>query len=193
MGQTLLGLILALASVFLILLVLVQRGRGGGLAGALGGPGGQSAFGAKAGDVFTYITIWTVSIWILLCMSMLWWIGCQDSNPIDEDLGGAAGASTALPQNTGDLLSPQGTTATPGVTPPVGEAPNGTDPPVTGDTPVGDTPTGDAPAAPGDTPTTDGGGAAAPPADNTTPDAGGPEAPAPTGDGAATPEESDSQ
>ena len=46
-------------ALFLILLVLVQRGRGGGLAGALGGAGGQSAFGAKAGDTFTKITMWT--------------------------------------------------------------------------------------------------------------------------------------
>ena len=44
-------------SLFLILLVLIQRGRGGGLAGALGGMGGQSAFGTKAGDLFTRITI----------------------------------------------------------------------------------------------------------------------------------------
>ena len=39
-------------SLFLIALVLIQRGRGGGLAGAFGGAGGQSAFGTKAGDVF---------------------------------------------------------------------------------------------------------------------------------------------
>ena len=56
-------------AVFLILLVLVQRGRGGGLAGALGGMGGSSAFGAKAGDIFTRITIVTAAIWIVLCIA----------------------------------------------------------------------------------------------------------------------------
>ena len=55
-------------SVFLILLVLVQRGRGGGLAGAFGGMGGQSAFGTKAGDLFTRITIGVATGWILLCI-----------------------------------------------------------------------------------------------------------------------------
>ena len=55
--QWIFGILLFLTSLFLILLVLVQRGRGGGLAGALGGMGGQSAFGTKAGDVFTRITI----------------------------------------------------------------------------------------------------------------------------------------
>ena len=43
---------LFLTAVFLILLILVQRGKGGGLAGAFGGMGGQSAFGTKAGDTF---------------------------------------------------------------------------------------------------------------------------------------------
>ncbi|MEZ6103980.1 MAG: preprotein translocase subunit SecG [Pirellulaceae bacterium] len=66
--QALFGMLMFLVSVFLILLVLVQRGRGGGLAGALGGMGGQSAFGTKAGDTFTRITIVAATLWILLCM-----------------------------------------------------------------------------------------------------------------------------
>ena len=62
---------LALLSVFLILVILVQRGRGGGLTGALGGMGGQSAFGTKAGDLFTRITIVVAAIWVLLSMASL--------------------------------------------------------------------------------------------------------------------------
>lgn len=57
--------LLSAISLFLILLVLVQRGRGGGLTGALGGMGGQSAFGTKAGDTFTRVTIVTATVWIL--------------------------------------------------------------------------------------------------------------------------------
>jgi preprotein translocase subunit SecG len=56
----------AFTSVLLIGIVLLQRGRGGGLAGALGGMGGQSAFGTKAGDVFTRITIVLAIIWVVL-------------------------------------------------------------------------------------------------------------------------------
>jgi len=59
------GVILA---IFLILLVLIQRGKGGGLAGAFGGVGGSSAFGSRAGDVFTRITITVAAVWILLMM-----------------------------------------------------------------------------------------------------------------------------
>jgi preprotein translocase subunit SecG len=61
-------ILLFVTALFLIVLVLVQRGKGGGLAGALGGMGGQSAFGTKAGDTFTKITIGVAAFWIVLCM-----------------------------------------------------------------------------------------------------------------------------
>lgn len=67
--QVVFQILLTLVAIFLILLVLVQRGRGGGLAGALGGMGGSSAFGAKAGDIFTRITIVAAAVWILLCIA----------------------------------------------------------------------------------------------------------------------------
>jgi len=65
----LLMILLLVTAVFLIMLILIQRGRGGGLAGAFGGMGGQSAFGTKAGDVFTKITIYVAFFWIVLCVT----------------------------------------------------------------------------------------------------------------------------
>ena len=53
----------------LVLIVLLQRGRGGGLAGAFGGGGGSSAFGAKTGDVFTWITVVMAFFFVLLAVS----------------------------------------------------------------------------------------------------------------------------
>jgi len=67
-GATILNVILLLLSLFLILLVLIQRGKGGGLAGAFGGVGGSSAFGSRAGDMFTRITIGVAAAWIILTM-----------------------------------------------------------------------------------------------------------------------------
>jgi len=58
--------LLGFVGLLLIFIILLQRGRGGGLAGALGGMGGQSAFGTKAGDVFTKITIGLATVWMLL-------------------------------------------------------------------------------------------------------------------------------
>lgn len=63
-----LNAILFLASLFLILLVLIQRGKGGGLAGAFGGAGGSSAFGSRAGDAFTKITLYLAAAWVLAIM-----------------------------------------------------------------------------------------------------------------------------
>jgi preprotein translocase subunit SecG len=63
-----LNLILILLGAFLILLVLIQRGKGGGLIGALGGAGGSSPFGSRAGDQFTRLTIYVALIWLFLTM-----------------------------------------------------------------------------------------------------------------------------
>jgi preprotein translocase subunit SecG len=63
-----LNLILLLLGAFLILLVLIQRGKGGGLIGALGGAGGSSPFGSRAGDQFTRLTIYVALIWLFLTM-----------------------------------------------------------------------------------------------------------------------------
>ena len=86
MLQYLLMTLLCLTAIFLILLVLVQRGRGGGLAGAFGGMGGQSAFGTKAGDLFTRITIGVAAFWIILCAASVKLLGTAD-NRLDPDLG----------------------------------------------------------------------------------------------------------
>lgn len=55
--QGLLGFAIVIMAGLLILVILLQRGRGEGLTGAFGGSGGSSAFGAKTGDVFTWITV----------------------------------------------------------------------------------------------------------------------------------------
>lgn len=59
-------ILLLVLGIFLMIIVLLQRGRGGGLAGAFGGMGGQSAFGSKAGDVFTRITIVVAVLWVVV-------------------------------------------------------------------------------------------------------------------------------
>jgi preprotein translocase subunit SecG len=63
-----LNFIIIALGLLLILTILIQRGKGGGLIGAFGGAGGSSPFGSKAGDTFTRITITMAGIWILLIM-----------------------------------------------------------------------------------------------------------------------------
>jgi preprotein translocase subunit SecG len=93
------GTLLTVLAIFLILLVLVQRGRGGGLTGALGGMGGSSAFGAKAGDVFTRITIVTAAIWIVVCAASVYW-----ANHAGDRLGSVS--SSSLPAGSSAPTGP---------------------------------------------------------------------------------------
>jgi preprotein translocase subunit SecG len=61
----LLNTFVLLTGLFMILLVLIQRGKGGGLAGAFGGAGGSSPFGSRAGDAFTKFTLIVAAVWAL--------------------------------------------------------------------------------------------------------------------------------
>lgn len=110
---------LLLTGLFLILIVLLQRGRGGGLAGAFGGMGGQSAFGTKAGDVFTWITIGAAITWVIFAVfagfamrsdAQGLYGGGTDVSAPDEGVQAAPGEGAAgegPPQQTTQPGSPQ--------------------------------------------------------------------------------------
>lgn len=61
-------ILFVIVCVFLILLVLIQKGRGGGLASAFGGMGGNTAFGSKTGDVLTWATSVVFGVFIVLAI-----------------------------------------------------------------------------------------------------------------------------
>jgi preprotein translocase subunit SecG len=125
------AIILTLLAIFLILLVLVQRGRGGGLAGALGGMGGSSAFGAKAGDVFTRITIITASIWIVISIIAFFWAKNRGDRLGDTDAlsGGSGRPSSSAPLDATKEQPKSGDTSATTTAPPAAksDAPTGTD------------------------------------------------------------------
>jgi protein translocase SecG subunit len=56
---TVMATLFVLTCLFMMLVILIQKPKGGGLSGAFGGAGGssQAAFGAKTGDLLTTITI----------------------------------------------------------------------------------------------------------------------------------------
>lgn len=159
--QYIFGPLLLVTSIFLILVVLVQRGRGGGLTGALGGAGGQSAFGAKAGDVFTKITIVVAVFWILLCIFATMGLQDQGASKLTGSGGGAAApAATGLPGEGGPALTlpsdEEGTTPATGGSPAEVTSDADLEPPAEGGAAA---PSGDAAPA----------GDAAPPAEEATP------------------------
>ena len=56
--------------IFMVLLVLIQKGRGGGLASAFGGGGGNTAFGSKTGDVLTWATSVVFGVFLVLAVAL---------------------------------------------------------------------------------------------------------------------------
>lgn len=94
MLANLLNLLVILTSLFLIGLVLIQRGKGGGLAGAFGGVGGSSPFGSKAGDAFTKFTIYVAAFWIVLIMVQVKVMNARATDT-GENLPGVTPTSTS--------------------------------------------------------------------------------------------------
>lgn len=104
LSQYVFGPALFLLSLFIVLIILLQRGRGGGLTGALGGAGGASAFGVKAGDIFTRITAVAVLLWIVLCALTCFWylpdsldITADSSSKVESGMGGMGGLESLTP------------------------------------------------------------------------------------------------
>jgi preprotein translocase subunit SecG len=102
-----LNVVIVILTLFLIGIILIQRGKGGGLAGAFGGMGGSSAFGTRTGDVFTKVTVGVAIAWILLSMVMVVlynkkpsrdWKDAERSvsKELDATTGGQKGSSKAL-------------------------------------------------------------------------------------------------
>lgn len=120
----LLNTIWLLTSVFMILLILIQRGKGGGLAGAFGGVGGSSAFGTKAGDVFTRITVVTFVLWLVLGMVLVGLMTRRSaytpgSQAVSEP---ETGATPGAPPKASEGMGEPGGPAPPPPTPVAGES-----------------------------------------------------------------------
>lgn len=59
-----------LCGVILILVILIQKGKGGGLSGAFGGAAGGGILGSKTGDFLTWLTIVLVGVFLLLAVGL---------------------------------------------------------------------------------------------------------------------------
>lgn len=93
--QSLLFMFMVLLSLFLILIILLQRGKGGGLVGAFGGMGGNSAFGAKTGDVFMKITVVAAIIWFVACIGGRHILSMKSGSSLLDDVGKKSAVATA--------------------------------------------------------------------------------------------------
>jgi len=64
------AVLFVLCCVVLVLLILIQKGRGGGLSGAFGGGMASGILGSKTGDFLTWVTIVTVGVFLTLAVVM---------------------------------------------------------------------------------------------------------------------------
>ncbi|MCH2372278.1 MAG: preprotein translocase subunit SecG [Pirellulales bacterium] len=93
-----LAVLLFLLSLFLVFIIMIQRGKGGGIAGSLTGTA-QSAFGARGGDLLMWVTIALTGVWIFLSgITIYVYSSPKDGAEADEE-GGVTEIDTQLNQN----------------------------------------------------------------------------------------------
>ena len=59
-----------LAAIVLVLVILIQKGKGGGLSGAFGGGTASNILGSKTGDFLTWFTVSLVGVFLVLSVVM---------------------------------------------------------------------------------------------------------------------------
>ena len=79
-------------AVALILIILVQKGKGGGLSAAFGGGMAGGILGSKTGDFLTWVTIVLVGIFLTLAVVM-----AKFYKPSISDYGSGQGVQQSLP------------------------------------------------------------------------------------------------
>ncbi len=116
-------------TIALILLILIQKGKGGGLSGAFGGLGAGGLLGTKTGETLTWVTIGFVVVFLGLAVLLVKYYkpippedtpmsNLEGAPPTTTGAGAAGSETTGTPTTTTG-----GVDATPGGAPPEGSAP----------------------------------------------------------------------
>jgi len=103
--------------VILILVVLLQRGRGGGLSAAFGGGMAGGLLGSKTGDVLTWVTIAVVGVFLTLGVVLAKWYRptatdfgqaqpVQQTQPAEGATSDDSGSSQPAAQQGGSEAAP---------------------------------------------------------------------------------------
>lgn len=96
-----LAVLLFLLSLFLVFIIMIQRGKGGGIAGSLTGTA-QSAFGARGGDLLMWVTIGLTGVWILLSGITIFFYSSPSASPELDEEGGVTEIDTPTIDNSSD-------------------------------------------------------------------------------------------
>ena len=94
-----------ICAVVLVLLILIQKGKGGGLSGAFGGGMASGILGTKTGDFLTWVTIVLVGLFLTIAVVM-----AKFYRPSVSDFDVDLPQQTALPmeqaRSSGQPLAP---------------------------------------------------------------------------------------
>jgi preprotein translocase subunit SecG len=83
--MNLIALIFLICSIVLILIVLIQKGKGGGLSSAFAGGMASGLLGSKTGDVLTWVTIGAASVFVFFSLILnKWWKPTISANSIQN-------------------------------------------------------------------------------------------------------------
>jgi preprotein translocase subunit SecG len=108
--MNLVAVVFIICAVVLILIVLIQKGKGGGLSAAFGGGMASGILGSKTGDFLTWVTIAMIGVFLTLAVVM-----AKFYRPSIGDFG------AGQPQPTQQLPTQQ---------PPVQQQPQSSEPPL---------------------------------------------------------------
>ena len=89
------AVLFVISCVSLVLMILIQKGRGGGLSGAFGGAAAGGILGSKTGDFLTWVTIVLVGVFLTLAVVM-----AKFYRPDVSDFGQAPPPRQELPAST---------------------------------------------------------------------------------------------
>jgi len=115
------AVLFVICCVSLVLIILIQKGRGGGLSGAFGGAMAGGILGSKTGDFLTWVTIVLVGVFLTLAVVMAKFykpspVGDYDASsqtqqqpletPEQPETSGAAGDAAGQPGAGADINTP---------------------------------------------------------------------------------------
>ena len=107
----LVAVLFALTCIALILIILVQKGKGGGLSSAFGGGMSGGVLGSKTGDFLTWVTISLVGVFLLLAVVMAKFykpsvddIGGNAAQAASQDVNGTPGVAPVVPDTNAPAM-----------------------------------------------------------------------------------------
>ena len=99
--MSVIAVLFVICCIVLILMVLIQKGKGGGLSGALAGGMASGLLGTKTGDFLTWVTIGLVGVFLTLAVVM-----AKFYKPEVSEFGGTPAQQSAPQQQQKSELPP---------------------------------------------------------------------------------------